>query len=155
DKDILKMMDWEYDTLNLRRIYFAAFRPVQGTPLENEKPESLQRQNHLYNVDFLRRNYNFKLKEFDSIMQDGMLPSQDPKLALAKANFDSAIDINEASYEELIRIPGIGPKTAEKISAGARIMKYEDLHKLGGWIKRAKPFITVDGKRQKMLNEFN
>jgi len=154
DKDVMKMMDWEYDNLNMRRIYFSAFRPVKGTPLENDKPESLIRQNHLYNVDFLRRKYGFELKEFSQIMDDGMLPKEDPKLALAKANFEGAIDINQASYSELIRIPGIGPKTAERITSGARIMKYEDLHKLGGWVKRAKPFISVDGKRQKMLCEF-
>jgi predicted DNA-binding helix-hairpin-helix protein len=150
----MKMMDWEYENLNMRRIYFSAFKPIKGTDLENEKPESLLRQNHLYNVDFLRRSYGFELKEFNQIMDDGMLPNEDPKLALAKTNFEGAVDINEARYEELIRIPGIGPKTAEKISAGARIMKYEDLHKLGGWVKRAKPFIKVNGKRQKMLNEF-
>jgi len=155
DKDVLKMCDWEYEKLNLRRIYFSAFRPVKGTPLENEKPESLLRQNHLYNVDFLRRSYGFKLKEFDLIMEDGMLPNEDPKLALAKATFDSPLDINESSYSELIRIPGIGPKTAEKILNGNKIRKYENLHKLGGWVKRAKPFISVDGKRQKMLCEFD
>jgi predicted DNA-binding helix-hairpin-helix protein len=154
DKDILKMCDWEYDNLSLKRIYFSAFRPVKGTPLENQEAEPLTRQNHLYNVDFLRRNYNYKFKEFTEIMIDGMLPSEDPKLALAKANFDGPIDINQASYSELIRIPGIGPKTAEKIVNGGRIKKYEDLHFLGGWVKRAKPFISVDGRRQKMLMEF-
>jgi predicted DNA-binding helix-hairpin-helix protein len=154
DKDILKMCDWEYDKLNLKRIYFSAFRPVKGTPLENEKAEPLLRQNHLYNIDFLRRRYNYKFKEFDLIMEDGMLPDEDPKLALAKAAFDGAIDINQASYEELIRIPGIGPKTAKRIVKGPKIRKYEDLHKLGGWVKRAKPFIEINGKRQKMLLEF-
>lgn len=84
-----------------------------------------------------------------------MLPHEDPKLALAKANFAGAIDINQASYEELIRIPGIGPKTAIKIKAQkTKIKKYEDLHMLGGWVKRAKPFIEIDGKRQTSLIEF-
>ncbi|MBW2994913.1 helix-hairpin-helix domain-containing protein, partial [Candidatus Woesearchaeota archaeon] len=154
DKDVMKMMDWEYDTLNLRRIYFSAFRPVKGTALENEKPESLLRQNHLYNVDFLRRRYDYKLKEFDLIMEDGMLPNQDPKLALAKAAFDSPLDINEASYEDLIRIPGIGPVTARHIVAAKKITSYEQLHKTGACVERAKPFIKVNGIRQKMLCEF-
>jgi len=154
DKDILKMVDWEYKALDLRRIYFSAFAPIKGTPLENEKPESLSRQNRLYNSDFLLREYDFKVKELKSIMDDGMLPREDPKLALAKANFEGALDINEASYEQLIRIPGIGPKTARRILYSKKISSYYDLHKLGGWVKRAKPFIEVNGKRQTRLIDF-
>ena len=154
DKDVLRMMDWEYSNLNLRRVYFSAFKPIKGTAMENEKAESLIRESHLYNVDFLRRSYGFKLKEFNPIMNNGMLPRKDPKLALAIENFSGAIDINESSYEELIRVPGIGPMTANKLVAGARILKYEDLAKLGGWIERAKPFISVNGKRQTSLIEF-
>ncbi len=154
DKEVLKMTDWEYNELSLKRVYYSSFRPVKGTPLENEKAESLSRQNHLYNVDFLLRSYGYKLKEVNPIMDEGMLPKEDPKLAMAKANFQGAIDVNEASYEELIRIPGIGPKTARRIRGGNKIRKYTDLHKLGGWVKRAKPFIEVNGKRQKMLTEF-
>jgi len=155
DKDVLKMVDWEYNSFNLKRIYYSAFRPVKGTPLENEKAEPMLRQNHLYNVDFLMRGYGYKFKEFNDIMDNGMLPREDPKMALAKANFDSALDVNEASYEELIRVPGIGPKTAMNILRfKGKIKKYEQLHKMGAFVKRAKPFISVDGKRQKMLLEF-
>ncbi len=154
DKDVLKMANWEYKKLELRRIYFSGFKPVKGTPLENEKPEPMSRESHLYNVDFLMRDYGYKLKEFDSVLNNGMLPNEDPKLALAKANFEGHLDINEASYEELIRVPGIGPKTAKKIIKTKKITKYEQLHKLGGWISRAKPFIEVDGKTQKRISEF-
>jgi len=155
DLDILKMIDWEYDNLKLKRIYFSAFKPIQGTALENEKPEKLSRQNHLYNIDFLRRDYGFSLKDFSLIMEDGMLPNEDPKIALAKATFDSAVDINEAKYEELLKIPGIGPKTAKTIiPLQGKIKKYEDLHNLGVAIERAKPFIEVNGNRQKMLIEY-
>jgi predicted DNA-binding helix-hairpin-helix protein len=156
DSDVLKMMDWEYDSLHLKRIYFSAFRPIQGTALENEKPEKLSRQNHLYNIDFLRRDYGFSLKDFSLIMEDGMLPNEDPKLALAKVNFDGPVDINEANYEELIKIPGIGVKTARNIlNFQGKIRKYEDLHNLGVSIERAKPFIEVNGTWQKSLNNFN
>ena len=159
DKEIIKMMKWEYDAFNLRRIYFSAFRPVPGTPMQNEKACADWRQNHLYNTEFLMRQYNYTPKDFSLIMENGMLPYEDPKMAIAKATFDSPLDINEASFEELIRVPGIGPRTAEKIiertkTQGKKITKYEQLHQMGGWIKRAKPFIEVDGKRQKMLCEF-
>jgi predicted DNA-binding helix-hairpin-helix protein len=155
DKDVLKMTNWEYESLDLHRVYYSAFHPVKGTPLENAKPESLTRQNRLYNVDFLMREYDYKIKEFDAIMEDEMLPQEDPKLALAKANFDSPVDINEASYEELIRVPGIGPKTAKKIvNKKEKITKYEQLNYLGGWIERAKPFIEIAGKRQTSLLQF-
>ena len=155
DKDILRMVDWEYRNINLRRVYFSAFTPVKGTPLENEKPGSLLRQNRLYNVDFLLRVYGYTIKEFDSVMEEGLLPRQDPKLAIAHANFDSPVDINEASYEELIRIPGIGPRTARRIvNSKDKITGYEQLHELGGWVKRAKPFIEIGGKRQTTLSEY-
>jgi predicted DNA-binding helix-hairpin-helix protein len=65
------------------------------------------------------------------------------------------VDINEAPYEELIRIPGIGPRIARKIIENkVKITTYEQLQKLGGWLKRAKPFIDVGGKRQTTLSQF-
>jgi len=155
DKDVLKLMDYEYKEMELKRIYFSAFRPVKGTDFENKSPGSIHRQNRLYNVDFLLRGYNFQTKEFKEILDDDMLPRQDPKIALAMQNIDSPVDINEADYNQLIRIPGIGPKTAARIiHQKEKITSYSQLNKLGGWIERAKPFINVNGHRQKMLCEF-
>ncbi len=155
DIDVLRMSDWEYSNLNLRRVYYSTFTPIKGTPMENEKAEPKIREARLYNVDFLMRDYGYKLNEFREIADDGMLPREDPKWALAKQTFDKPIDINEASYDELIRVPGIGPKTANVlVNKKGKIKKYEELQKLGVILKRAKPFIEVDGKRQKMLAEF-
>jgi predicted DNA-binding helix-hairpin-helix protein len=155
DKEILKTIDKQYNEIKLKRVYYSAFHPLKGTPLEKEKPCSPKREEHLYNIDFLLRDYKYKIKEFDIILKDEMLPKEDPKLALAKATFDSPIDINEAKYDVLIRIPGIGPKTASRIIAKKqKISSYSQLSKYGGWIKRAKPFIKVNGKTQKMLTEF-
>ncbi len=156
DKDVMRMVGWEYDNFDLRRIYFSAFSPVNGTPLQDEPAEPLARQNHLYNVDFLLREYGFKLKELYPIMESGMLPkNEDPKLALAKASFDGPLDINGASYDELIRVPGIGPVSARRIvESDSRVKTYAQLQSFGARVELAKPFIVVDGKRQKMLCEF-
>ena len=154
DKDILKMVDWEYQNIEMKRIYFSAFRPIKGTPLQNKDPTPLSRQNHLYNIDFLLRAYNFSIDDFKEVLEDEMLPNQDPKLALAKLNKEKP-EINEASYNELIRVPGIGPKTAKNIlNHKKRITRYEQLRDFGVSIERAKPFIKLDGQQQKTIIEF-
>ncbi|MEM3374710.1 MAG: radical SAM protein [Candidatus Woesearchaeota archaeon] len=157
DKEILKMANWEYENLKLKRVYYSAFQPVKGTPMENNKPEKIERQNRLYNVDFLMREYNFKLKEFYEIMDNEMLPNEDPKIALAKKYFDKPIEINEAEYDELIRIPGIGIKSAKAIinkTKKEKITKKEQLKKIGCRIEKAMPFIKIDGKRQTRLMDY-
>ena len=84
-----------------------------------------------------------------------MLPRIDPKVALAREHFDGAIDINNSSYEDLIRIPGIGPKTAQNIiNTKTPIIKTRDFLNLNIPIRRAAPFIKINGYRQKMLSEF-
>lgn len=156
DKDVLKMMDWEYENINLKRMYFSSFKPIKGTPFENHKEESMIRQNHLYNVDFLVREYGFKIKEFDEIMIDGLLPKNvDPKLAIARKTFDKPVDINEAEYDELLRIPGIGPTTAKIIfQKKEKITRFEELRNLGVRVDVARPFIELDGKRQATLMDY-
>jgi len=158
DLEVLKMVDWEYQNMNLKKAYYSAFTPVAKTPLEFKDPTPVQRERRLYNVDMLMRSYKYSFSEVKSIMDDGMLPKGDPKVHIAMANFDSAIDVNEASYEDLIRVPGIGPRSAMRLcdlqKKKTRIKKFQQLHSIGVVLKRAKPFIEVDGKRQKMLMEF-
>jgi len=155
DNDVLKMMRWEYDALDLRRVYFKSFMPTKGTPLENEKPGSMLRQNNLYHVDFLVRQYGYSFKEFQQIAPEGMLPSEDPKLALAKLTFDRPVDINDSSFEELIRVPGIGPVTAKKLCEHKKqINSFKELQQIGVRLKTARPFINVNGSHQKMLSAF-
>lgn len=157
DKDVLKMTEWEYEKIGLKRMYFSAFKPVKGTPLDNEKAEPLSRQNRLYNVDFLVRQYGYSFREFGKVMDDGMLPKGDPKLALAKATFEGAVDVNEAGFEELIRVPGIGAKSAKNIiemRKKDKIEKPAQMHEAGAILRRAMPFIEINGYRQKMLMEF-
>lgn len=155
DKDVLRMVDWEYDKMKLRRVYYSSFKPVKGTIMQNVKEQPLFREQKLYNIDFLVRDYNYKFKEFNSIMDNGMLPNSDPKLELAKLNYSGRVDVNEASYEELIRIPGIGPTSAKRIVENqGKILRFAHLDKLGATLFHAKPFINVNGIKQCSLAEF-
>jgi len=156
DWEILKMVDWEYKNLGIKRIYFSGFKSIKGIELKRKDCDKA-RKNRLYNIDFLIRKYNIRLKDIKEIMIGGMLPEEDPKLALARLKLENPIEINEASYDELLTIPGIGPKSAGKIiqlRTKVKIKKYSQLHSIGIKINRAKPFIKVDGKWQEQLNHF-
>jgi len=157
DFEILKMADWEYRSFNLKRIYFSAFSPIKKTALEARQATPLSRQNTLYNVDFLMRKYGYQLKEFSEIMRNEMLPNKDPKVAIAQNSLGSAVDVNEAEFHELIRVPGIGPKTAKKIIATRKHERLEtrkQMQQAGIILKRAEPFLEINGYRQKMMMEF-
>ena len=160
DKEIVNMVNWQYDKMKLKRVYYSAFKPIKGTPLQNKPAESIYRENKLYNVDALFRLYNYKKKEILSIMDNGMLPNIDPKLAIAKNLFKDRIEINDATYEDLIKIPGIGLISAEKIISFKEKNKFKSFNdfnkkiKLGSYIEKAKPFLTINGERQKLLMDF-
>jgi len=158
DLEILKMVDWEYNSFNLKRIYYSSFKSGKNIELKKEDCSTI-RQNRIYNVDFLLRKYNFKVDEIKEILINEMLPKEDPKLALAKLNFDGPVEVNEAEYSDLLKIPGIGPITAKKILEcqmnNYKIKKYSQLQELGVRINNAKPFMKVDGNWQKRLVDFN
>ena len=158
DKEILSVIDWEYNNLNLKRGYYSAFQPIINTPLQNRIGTPIKREHRLYNVDFMLRRYGIRLKEFYTIMDDGMLPDQDPKLALAKEYFDGPVDINQSSFDELVRIPGIGPRSAQRIFSiqknRSKIVSLQELKNIGVVLKRALPFISISGKSQTTLEAF-
>lgn len=159
DLEILRIINWEYDNMNLKRAYYSAFTSVPKTPLEKKDNTPYQREHRLYNVDFMIRKYDIKLDEFKDIMNNGNLPKGDPKVHLARQTFDRAIDINVAAREEILRIPGIGPQSAQRIlqlqRQGVEITKRNQLHSIGVVLKRAEPFIKVNGYAQKTLTGFS
>jgi predicted DNA-binding helix-hairpin-helix protein len=135
----------------LARVYFSSFRPVPGTPLEHHPPTSPLREHRLYQSDFLLRQYGFG---FDDLIFDerGNLPlDTDPKVAWARQHLAYApIELNCAGRMELLRVPGIGPKTAEAIlheRRTGRLRELADLRKLGVATTRAAPFVLLDGRR--------
>lgn len=151
DVELLTTTQWLHKNVNLTRAYFSAFSPIPNTPLEDKPPTNPLREHRLYQASFLLRDYGFGLEELPFI-ESGNLPlHQDPKLAWAQLNLrEYPIEINKAERNQLLRIPGIGPKGANAIIRARRTGKLKDistLKKLGVVAERAAPFLLLDGKR--------
>lgn len=150
DREILESIDILYQRYDLKRAYFSAFQPIWGEFAEETKNLLLRRENRLYQMDFLMRKYHFQSDEF-IFEKDGNLNLKvDPKLNFAIKNMHLfPIEINRATEEQLLRIPGIGPVSAKRILKSRRWGKVKDLQDLkhmGVVVKRAAPFILLDGK---------
>lgn len=158
DWDVLKIMKWEYDEMSLYRMYYSPFNPQHHTPLENQTKAPMWRSHRLYNVDWLFRKYNYKFNELKECLDDNkMLPNEDPKVTHAKKFLTKPVDVQEADKEELLRVPGIGPKTAKNIINARRYdvpLKRRHLRRAGTILKRAEPFIKVGGWSQRQLSSF-
>ncbi|MFX1259957.1 MAG: helix-hairpin-helix domain-containing protein, partial [Promethearchaeota archaeon] len=161
DRDLLKRIDWQYREVDLRRAYFSAFVPIEGTPFANKKAASLEREHRLYQSDWLLRIYHYNLKDLVEILnEEGNLPRGDPKIHFARYYFKEhgLIDPNQASYRELIRVPGIGPISAKRIiNLRAQKFKFkrrEDLKSVGVVLKRADPYLIINGRNQTTLQNF-
>jgi len=161
DWDLLKRIDWQYREIDLRRAYFSAFIPIEGTPFANKRAAPLEREHRLYQSDWLLRIYHYKLKDLKEVLtEEGNLPRGDPKIHFAKHYFKEhgLVDPNQASYKELIRVPGVGPISAKRI-INLRAQKFEfkrreDLKSIGVVIKRASPYLIINGRSQKTLENF-
>jgi predicted DNA-binding helix-hairpin-helix protein len=152
DKEILQISDWLYHKLKARRVYYSAFDPIANTPLENKKATDRWREYRLYQCSFLLHKYGYHSKEF--VFEDEMLPvRQDPKFSIARQK-ELRVDPNAASFDELIKIPGVGLETAEKILQNRPIKDFKQLHKLGV-LKRAVTFLDVKKEIQTNLKFFN
>lgn len=149
DRDILARALSFYDTYLMNRVYFSTFVPVPDTPFAQENRVPLLREHRLYQGDFLLRQYGFGLDEL--MDETGNLPlDQDPKEAWAIRNPQLfPVEINRASRELLLKVPGIGPRSAWRIINTRRqfaIASVSELKNLGVVVKRAAPFITIRGK---------
>lgn len=158
DVEILQTTAHLTRELGLQRAYFSAFRPVHDTPLENQPAESPWREHRLYQASFLLRDYGFEFEDLP-FHADGRLPLDvDPKLGWAKLNLGQApIEVNAADRRDLLKVPGIGPKTADAILAARRTHRLRDLKqlaRLGIAAMRAGPFILLDGRRPPLQLSF-
>ncbi len=116
DRDLVTMTNLLYKRFGLSRVFYSAFRPVSGTPLEHKPAESVTREHRLYQSDFLMRFYKFDVGEIFFTKEGDLDTDKDPKTLWAENNpAFFPININKACYEDLLRIPGVGPVSARKI----------------------------------------
>ena len=151
DREILMTTARLYKEIGLARAYFSAFQPVTDTPLESHRPTPPLREHRLYQSDWLLRQYDFTFEDliFD---ETGNLPREaDPKMMWAQVHPERfPIEVNRASREELLRVPGLGPRSVARILRLRRQGTFRtlaDLKKTGAVASRAAPFILLDGKR--------
>lgn len=147
DASILTMSTNLYAAYDLKRVYYSAFSPIVDSPSTLPSVSApLAREHRLYQSDWLMRFYGFSANEIVSQEQGGMLDLQiDPKLAWALRNRHIfPVDLNRASRETLLRVPGLGVKTISKILKIRRwqSVRLSDLIALKASVKRAMPFIV-------------
>lgn len=149
DLELLLTSAYLYRELRLARTYFSGFSPIPQTPLEGLPPINVKREHRLYQASFLLRDYGFDVEDLP-FSQRGALPLDvDPKLAWARLHLEEdPIEVNTAERAQLLRIPGIGPKSADRILRARRQGRLSDLshlRKLGIVVKRVAPFVLLDG----------
>ncbi len=153
DWDIYERMTNLYGNYGFKRVYYSAFRPVQYTPLEEHPATPPAREHRLYQMDWLSRIYDYDSEELrPAFSDDGFLDTRtDPKLMIAMTNYERfPVDVNQASEQELLRVPGVGPLAASRI-IGQRlehsITQSRELKAMGVVMKRALPFLRFPGHK--------
>ncbi|SNX53115.1 putative DNA modification/repair radical SAM protein [Thermoanaerobacterium sp. RBIITD] len=150
DRTILKLSENLYMKYNLKRVYYSAYIPVaSGANLPAISSPPLLREHRLYQADWLLRYYGFNADELLDESNPNFDSSLDPKCDWALKNLHLfPVEVNIADYNMLLRVPGIGVKTAKRIIAARRVcsLNYDALKNIGVVLKRAKYFITCNGK---------
>ncbi len=150
DYQILNLSENMYKKMHLKRVYYSAYIPInQDKRLPEHVNPPLLREHRLYQADWLLRFYGFSVSEILNDSSPFLEKEYDPKVSWALRNLDFfPIDINRADYEMLLRIPGIGVRSALKIVQYRRQFRlnFENLKKMGVALKRAKYFITCSGR---------
>lgn len=150
DYQILNLTQGLYKRYALKRVFYSAYIPVaQDTrlPALDTKPPLL-REHRLYQADWLLRFYQFQADEILSPAAPNFDPYLDPKCSWAVRHLDQfPVDVNTAPYEMLLRIPGVGPKSAQRIRTARRHSRLglDELRRIGVVLKRAQYFITCKG----------
>lgn len=152
DVELLQVSERLFQQLGLARVYYSAFHPVIETPFDHLPPTPALREFRLYQAGFLLRDYGWTFEELP-FGPDANLPLHaDPKRIWAEQHLAGApVEINTASRQKLLRIPGIGPQAADAILHARRLGRLRDLSHLAAAgvrdVARAAPYILLDGKR--------
>jgi putative DNA modification/repair radical SAM protein len=160
DADVLAASARLYDRFQLRRVYYSAFSPIpEPSAVLPLTPPPLQRENRLYQADWLIRFYGFTADEVAEGGEDGMLDlDADPKLAWALKHRDRfPVDVNRAPRELLLRIPGLGVKAVDRLLAARRHarLRLDDLARLTPALARARPFLVAADHRAPGLDRLD
>lgn len=156
DHKILMLTEGLYKKYNLKRVFYSAYMPVTEhslLPSVDVKPPLL-REHRLYQADWLLRFYGFEARELLDEKNPNFNPLLDPKCNWAIHHMEQfPLEVNKASYEELLRVPGIGVKSAQRIIAARRngTLDFPSLKKLGVVLKRAQYFLTCKGRAMEGL----
>lgn len=160
DKDILFLSSALYRRPTMKRVYYSGFVPVNSydnrLPMLKQPP--LVRENRLYQADWLLRFYQFKVDEIVNDAYPDLDLELDPKLSWALRNPQHfPVDINRADYEMLLRVPGIGVKSAKLIVTSRRFSRLgsQQLKKMGVVMKKAQYFITCYELGAKTIHELH
>lgn len=152
DYQILRVTEALYKKFDLKRVFFSAFVPVnedKALPSIRDQGPPLLREHRLYQADWLLRFYHFEAEELLDEENQNFNVYLDPKCCWALRHLDIfPVEINRADYHTLLRVPGIGYKSAGRIVKARRWggIGFEDLKKMGVILKRALYFITCSGK---------
>ena len=152
DYQIMSVAESLYRKFELKRVFYSAFVHVNEDamlPAKREEGPPLLREHRLYQADWLLRYYEFEAKEILSEENPNFNIFFDPKCNWALKNLQNfPVEVNRADYHTLLRVPGIGYKSAERIVKARRLgtLDFQDLKKIGVVLKRALYFLTCNGK---------
>ena len=152
DRHILLLTQGLYDQYGLKRVFFSAYMPVSDSRLlparQGFKPPLL-REHRLYQADWLLRYYHFRAEEILDESQPDLDTRLDPKCCWALRHLEFfPVEVNRADYEALLRVPGLGVRSARRILTARRVgpLTFEGLKRLGVVLKRAQYFLTCSGR---------
>lgn len=156
DQQILERANWLNQEMDLKRSYFSPFEAMKNTPLDSHEEPHPKRSPRLYQADYLLNSYGFNLEELVFDDEGNLNLDRDPKYyaALSKEEL-FPVEINQAPYKELIRVPGIGKISARRIiharKMGKCFQKLEELKNIGVVVNRAEPFVKLNSTFQSRL----